>query len=137
MIPMSECKPGYLYVIRARNARIGIYNSSEEGSFTISRYKFQANYLFEEYHWDTGAPFGTAKPIRELCEAPAFQDDKEKLTWLNRMVEEYEGEILDCFCPPEEQKRLREGLCPKCKKHPCSLEFECFAFHHYHYQEGD
>lgn len=64
-IPIEECKNRHLYIIKARNSFIGIYNEKEK-SFFISRWKFNSNFLFEEYHWDTGAPFGTAMPLKDL-----------------------------------------------------------------------
>jgi len=81
-ISVDKCKDGYLYVISARNSNLGIYNESNKG-FTISRDKFGANYLFDEFHWDTGAPFGTVKPKMELEKAPEFKNDEEKLRYLN------------------------------------------------------
>lgn len=64
-IPMENLKPFYLYRIRARNAMYGIWLSQEQG-FMIRRSKFGNYYTFIEYHWDTGAPFGTVCPIKEL-----------------------------------------------------------------------
>ena len=64
-IPIDKCKDGYLYIIKARNADLGVYVKKEKG-FHISRFKFKCNYIFMEYHWDTGEPFGTVKPIKEL-----------------------------------------------------------------------
>jgi hypothetical protein len=40
-----------------------------------------------EYHYDTGSPFGTVKPITELEVAPNFSSDDEKLAWLNAKSE--------------------------------------------------
>lgn len=81
-IPIEECKDGWVYYIHARNAKVGIYDKNEKG-FTISRHKFSDNYLFVEYHWDTGEPYGTVKPIKELESAPHFSNEAEKLAWLN------------------------------------------------------
>jgi len=39
-------------------------------SFTISRVKFNSNYLFEEIHWDANTDFGTVKPIKEIEKSP-------------------------------------------------------------------
>ena len=71
-----------MYLIDARNAFIGIY-SKKEKAFTISRHKFGRNYLFDEYHWDIGAPFGTVHPLKEVGQAPKFKSDNRKLVWLN------------------------------------------------------
>jgi len=68
-IPMNEMKSGHLYKIMARNASYGIWVSEENG-FIISRHKWSENYSFVEYHWDTGAPHGTAKPLEDLGRSP-------------------------------------------------------------------
>ena len=81
-IPVSECRDGWLYYVHARNSNAGIYCLAEKG-FVISRLKFSDNFLFTEYHWDTGEPYGTVKPLREIKKAPKFKDDDEKLAWLN------------------------------------------------------
>lgn len=135
MIPMSQCEPGYLYVIQARNSRLGIYKGPKEGAFTISRYKFGSNYTFDEYHWDTGAPYGTVTPLKKLCKAPEFKDENEELEWLNEMAKQYAKDVLDCYCSPEEQEKIRREFCPKCSKFPCSLETECIAHSRFHFSE--
>jgi len=130
MIPIAECKPGYLYIIDARNSRLGIYVGPEQGAFTISRYKFGSNYLFDEFHWDTGEPFGTVQPLKELLKAPEFKTEDEKLAWLNQMAIDHADEILTAHCPPENQDRIRKTHCPKCMHFPkegevCSLDRDC------------
>jgi len=59
MIPIKECIKGRVYKIRCRNLRYGVYNG--DGGFIGIRTKFGSRYLFTEYHWDTGAPFGTVR----------------------------------------------------------------------------
>ena len=100
---MSELKDGFSYLIFARNAHVGIW-IKERKSFLISRFKFEMNYLFEEYHWDTGEPFGTVKPQREIeqamfdlniikqftnaqCSDPNRSEYKELLKYLNTLSE--------------------------------------------------
>lgn len=103
MIPIDECKDGYLYFIIARNSFLGIYDEKEHG-FIISRIKgtmvysidegklVSNNFLYPEYHWDIGdidpdmKLHGTAKPIEEICKVPAM-DDSKKLQYLNEMLE--------------------------------------------------
>jgi len=87
-IPIDKCEDGRLYQICARNASYGIYRASEKG-FEISRFKFGDNYTFTEYHWDTGAPYGTVKPMKKLEEAPELKTEAEKLEYLNKKAEEY------------------------------------------------
>jgi hypothetical protein len=90
-IPMNACKDRYLYMIRARNAKLGIYYKSIQG-FKISRHKFQLNFVDIEDHWDTGvpdsmwdmtSPRGTAKPIVEIGPVDDLPDD-ELLIFLNK-----------------------------------------------------
>lgn len=99
-IPISECRDGYVYYISARNAIIGIYRESTKG-FIIARNKFGSIYLFEEYHWDTGEPFGTVQPWAELEKAPDFPPDDamgsnpNKLLFLLEVVKRYDYKRLD------------------------------------------
>lgn len=64
-LKMDECKHGHLYLILSRNLWLGVYSQTSSG-FSGIRTKFGDRYIFEEFHWDTGAPFGTVKPIKEL-----------------------------------------------------------------------
>ena len=76
-IPMTSCKHGHLYRLHSRNLRHGVYNAETKG-FNGLRRKFDNLFLFEEYHWDTGAPYGTVKPLEDLgmCDVA---DDQDKL----------------------------------------------------------
>jgi len=80
-IPMEKCKDGWLYRIDARNANLGIYNATKK-TFYIRRDKWGFIHLFEEYHWDTGEPYGTAKPLEEIEFAGNFNNDDERLAYL-------------------------------------------------------
>jgi hypothetical protein len=84
-IPLENCKDRTAYYIHARNAKVGIFNSYDKG-FIISRHKFKENFLFTEFHFDTGAPYGTVKPLRELGPVPEMTD-AETLVWLNGWTE--------------------------------------------------
>lgn len=58
---MADLKDQYSYKIFARNAYVGVWMKMEK-AFLISRYKFSLqSYMFFEYHWDAGEPFGTVK----------------------------------------------------------------------------
>jgi len=61
-LPMDQLEPNRLYWVYARNAYQGIWSPQDRG-FCILREKFGSRYLFTEYHWDTGKPFGTVKPF--------------------------------------------------------------------------
>jgi hypothetical protein len=94
MIPLENCKDGYLYVIYARNALLGLYVAKRRG-FRISRVKFGNNYEFVEYHWNLGEPHGTAKPYRELFKPEAMEDEQVFLGFMNKYYEEHYAEIRD------------------------------------------
>lgn len=68
-LPIAECEHGWLYHIKARNFRLGIYNEPKK-EFIGIRTKFGSRYLAGEDHWDTGEPFGTVKPIAKLVKSP-------------------------------------------------------------------
>lgn len=67
-ISLAECVVGHVYKIWSRNLRYGVYDGKE--GFIGIRTKFGARYLFTEYHWDQGPPFGTVKPIEDLGMLP-------------------------------------------------------------------
>lgn len=93
---MKNLKNRWAYKIKARNATIGIW-LKENKSFLISRWKFGQNYLFEEYHWATGAPFGTAWDIAEIEKCPikdagiviknrpVYKNERKLLDYLNKL----------------------------------------------------
>ncbi|MBF0225852.1 MAG: hypothetical protein HQK76_10385 [Desulfobacterales bacterium] len=74
-IPMDTLETGGLYWIIARNAHVGVWFNHAKG-FVIPREKFDREYLFVEYHWDTydreNFPFATVKPF-ELIEMAPFK----------------------------------------------------------------
>jgi len=69
MIRLEGCKPRYVYRIKSRNLVAGVY-TGKDGGFIGIRYKFGKEYLFTEYHYDTGAPYGTVMPKAEVAELP-------------------------------------------------------------------
>ena len=74
-LPLAECKDRFLYRLNSRNLSLGVFNAKLQG-FVGIRYKFD-EYLDTEYHWDTGAPHGTAYPLEELRELPDEIELKE------------------------------------------------------------
>ena len=54
---IDECIKGRIYKIRCRNFSFGVCNGTD--GFIGIRTKFNSRFLFTEYHWDTGAPYGT------------------------------------------------------------------------------
>ena len=95
-IKIDDLKDGFLYFILARNSYFGIWKA-ENKLFLISRFKFNLNYLCEEYHWDTGEPFGTVKPYKEL-ELPPFsgfdENREETLAYLNNIPKKFSSESM-------------------------------------------
>lgn len=81
-IPMDELQDGHLYRINARNAEYGIWVAKEKG-FMISRVKFNANFPFVEYHWDTGAPYGTVKPYYGWMDFKVPFRNIRNLVWID------------------------------------------------------
>jgi len=68
-LKMVELREGGTYRIIARNADIGIWMLRIRG-FLILRTKFSDTFLFVEYHWDTGEPHGTVKPLAFIEDSP-------------------------------------------------------------------
>gem|GEM_PF-3753959 len=62
-IKIKDCKKGRIYKIHSRNLGFGVFDG--EKGFIGIREKFGDLYLFTEYHWDTGAPFGTVRPLED------------------------------------------------------------------------
>jgi hypothetical protein len=108
-LKISDLKDGHSYKIYARNAYVGIWISTEK-SFLISRYKVGPNpYLFHEYHWDTGEPFGTAKPIKLIEKCPFVikedynrKEEEELLKYLDNLEEL--NPIIDCHNSLQERR---------------------------------
>ena len=75
MIPLKDCKKGYVYELNSRNLLVGIFDG--DTGFIGIRKKFESIYLFTEYHRDTGPPFGTVHPVKIMY---FFRDtfDQEK-----------------------------------------------------------
>ena len=87
MITIEQCKPGWLYQIIGRNADVGIYDPEQKG-FKISRHKFGSIFIDNEFHWHADPRFGTAKPIREIEEAPKFANNQDMVAYLEQKYEE-------------------------------------------------
>ena len=68
-IPLKDCKHGYCYLVNCRNLDFAVFNEKKKGFIGI-RTKFGHRFLDTEYHWDTGAPHGTAKPLKLIEKCP-------------------------------------------------------------------
>jgi hypothetical protein len=86
-IPMSECRDGYVYRIAARCGGFGVYNV-EKKCFSLSRHKFGSNFIDDEYHWDTGEPHGTVKPLEDYGKFTGLKHEEYLLPYLNVLEEE-------------------------------------------------
>lgn len=84
----SECVHGGVYAIRSRNLSFGVWNSNTLG-FVGIREKFGSEYLFTEYHYDTGGSFGTARPVVlvETCPIEDLAEGHVKCDKHDRPVE--------------------------------------------------
>lgn len=60
MIGLSECKKRRIYKLHYRNLLFGVFDGNTR--FIGIRTKFNRRFLDTEDHWDTGPPFGTARP---------------------------------------------------------------------------
>ena len=69
-IKLKKCEDRRLYRIYSRNLRFGTFRK-ETGGFIGIREKWGDLYLFEEYHWDNGPPFGTVNPQEALVMLPS------------------------------------------------------------------
>ena len=64
MIPMTDCIPGEFYRVQARNFSYAL--CMEDKSFNGIRHKWGNTFIDTEFHWDTGAPHGTVKPLQRI-----------------------------------------------------------------------
>jgi len=97
-IMINDLKPYHLYKIHARNSSLGIY-LPKQYSFLIRRLKFYDWFVFEEFHWDTGALHGTVRPLKELENTPFGQEDLRQGPWETNGIKYYgyfkEEEIMN------------------------------------------
>ena len=94
MLTISQCKNNFLYIIRARNAKLGIFDS-KSNSFKIRRKRFNLIYIDRELHWDEDEVFGTAQPYEEVEKTPKFPDDDAMLDYLKDKENELKEEISE------------------------------------------
>ena len=84
---MTECIQGGYYKINSRNLGYGVYDVAHKGFHGI-RSKFGDTYVFTEYHWDTGPPNGTVKPLEFIKQCPFDWEDYGDLEeWLMNELE--------------------------------------------------
>ena len=64
MINLSKCKKRRVYKLLSRNLSFGVFDG--ETRFIGIRTKCGSRFLDTEDHWDTGPPFGTARPEEDI-----------------------------------------------------------------------
>lgn len=91
-IPLDQCVDKHLYKIGSRNLRLGVF-VAETAGFVGIREKYDQTYLFTEYHYDIGPPFGTVVPRKDLGECPIPNHDDEDnaalFDWLIQKEKEF------------------------------------------------
>jgi hypothetical protein len=85
MISLSECQDRHIYRIGSRNLMIGVFRKATNGFIGI-REKFGDLYLFEEYHWDCGAPYGTVNPIEVIGVLPDEIEVTERMPTIDSLT---------------------------------------------------
>jgi len=68
-LSLGQCRRGHAYRVHSRNLAVGVFDGGT--GFIGIREKLGARYLFREYHWDQGPPFGTVRPVADLGPVPA------------------------------------------------------------------
>ena len=102
-IKLEDCKDEYLYRIEARNGYYGIYKKDDKG-FIIRRNKFGSIFTFLEYHWDTGPPYGTVHPTKEIEKSPfSWNENDIPQNKIIKYIEKFELPTIE-----EENKKWEE-----------------------------
>jgi len=96
-IPRHQIDAGCAYVIHARNGGVGVavLDRGELG-YRLHRVKFGFHYLFVEYDWDNGPPFGTVIPYQKIDEVPPTSEP-ELLAWLAEQEAKHASVIRDTW----------------------------------------
>jgi hypothetical protein len=106
-ISESELIDGGFYRVEARNFNRAVYVKSWR-CFIGVRFKFETEYLFTEFDYETGPPCGTVFPIEFLEHCPVrpiaerlFEDDssnRELFDWL-KAAEQRHPDKIPTYCP--------------------------------------
>jgi hypothetical protein len=105
---MDQCVKGGVYRIHSRNLSLGVYDGNQ--GFIGIRYKFGDRYLFTEYHWDQGPPYGTVHPIEKIGDLPPEIPCEEVLgSFATHPVTGQEEEV--------KRHDLKEGEAPHGERH--------------------
>lgn len=110
MIELINCKDRCIYIINSRNLVLGVFREETKGFIGI-RYKFGCRYLFEEYHWDTGVPYGTVKPIKLVETLPSNLDLLTNYTQCDdcKIIYKEEYKKDKCNCGTQKNHLMRDN----------------------------
>ena len=78
-VPLGQCVDRGIYTLKAKNISLGVYNAETKGFIGV-RTKQGLRLLETEYHFDTGSPHGTAKPLYQVGALPEYLELREGLT---------------------------------------------------------
>lgn len=109
-VDMIDLVDGAVYQIRSRNLVAGIWQERSK-SFLGIREKFGHRYLFAEYHFNVGAPFGTALEERRLnASVPEGMEIDERNEALREWLEPITREVAAQLWAADqlEAERLRQ-----------------------------
>lgn len=81
-IALPDCRAGHAYRVRSRNLGLAVFDGT--GGFIGIRTKFGSRFLFTEFHRDTGAPYGTVSPLRDLGPLPSNIEARATLGTIDR-----------------------------------------------------
>lgn len=89
-IALDDCVARGVYRLHSRNLTLGVFDSTK-GGFIGVREKFGDRYLFMEYHFDSGPPYGTARPLELVTYLPPWIRVKERYDTVDRET----GKLVD------------------------------------------
>jgi len=93
----DQIQLGRAYVIHARNGGVGVaVDEDGELGYRLHRVKFGQHYLFVEYDWDQGEPFGTVIPLALIADPPPVEEDA-LLAWLRQQELAHQTEIAEAW----------------------------------------
>jgi hypothetical protein len=108
-VPLNEIVVGRAYVIHARNGGVGVAER-EDGhlGYCLHREKWGEHFLFTEWDWAEGEPYGTAIPLR-LLDAKPPKGEKRLLAWLAEREAEHGSEIQAAWEVILSPKKVKHG----------------------------
>jgi hypothetical protein len=91
-VPREDIVVGRAYVIHARNGEVGVA-VAEDGhiGYQLRREKGGNHFLFVEWDWTEGPPFGTVIPLSLIAAEPPT-GDPELLAWLAEQENQHRAE---------------------------------------------